>query len=51
MAKIQVKRVYDPPEKEDGIRVLVDRVWPWGITKERLKTELWLKDVAPSTTL
>jgi uncharacterized protein YeaO (DUF488 family) len=37
MAKIQVKRVYDPLEKEDGIRVLVDRIWPRGMTKERLQ--------------
>ena len=53
MAKmdIQSKRVYSPSEKEDGIRVLVDRVWPRGMTKEKLKADLWLKDVAPSTSL
>lgn len=48
---IQSKRVYNPVEKEDGIRVLVDRVWPRGMTKDRLKADLWLKDVAPSTAL
>ena len=48
---IQSKRVYSPVEKEDGIRVLVDRVWPRGMSKERLKADLWLKDVAPSTAL
>ena len=48
---IQSKRVYDPAEKEDGIRVLVDRVWPRGMTKEKLKADLWVKDAAPSTAL
>ena len=48
---IQSKRVYNPVEKEDGIRVLVDRVWPRGMTKERLRANLWLKDAARSTTL
>jgi len=48
---IQTKRVYDPVEQGDGTRVLVDRVWPRGISKERLKAVLWLKDVAPSTAL
>jgi uncharacterized protein YeaO (DUF488 family) len=48
---IQPKRVYSPVEKEDGIRVLVDRVWPRGMTKIRLHADLWLKDAAPSTDL
>lgn len=48
---IQSKRVYSPVEKDDGIRLLVDRVWPRGMTKERVKADLWLKDVAPSTDL
>ncbi|MBN2034567.1 MAG: DUF488 family protein [Deltaproteobacteria bacterium] len=48
---IQTKRVYEPVEKEDGIRVLVDRVWPRGMNKDRLKADLWLKDAAPSTAL
>jgi len=45
---IQTKRVYDPRKKEDGIRVLVDRVWPRGMTKEKLQADLWLKDIAPT---
>ena len=48
---IQSKRVYRPVEKEDGTRVLVDRVWPRGMAKEKLKADLWLKDAAPSTAL
>jgi len=49
--EMQTKRVYDPFTKKDGIRVLVDRVWPRGMTKERLQADLWLKDAAPSTAL
>lgn len=48
---IQTKRVYDPVDQGDGTRVLVDRVWSRGITKEKLKADLWLKDAAPSTPL
>lgn len=48
---IQVKRVYDPPTQKDGYRVLVDRIWPRGLTKERANVDLWLKDIAPSTAL
>ncbi len=48
---IQMKRVYDKPSKQDGLRVLVDRLWPRGMTKERAAVDLWLKDVAPSTEL
>jgi uncharacterized protein YeaO (DUF488 family) len=43
-----LKRVYDPPEKEDGARVLVDRLWPRGLRKEKAHLTLWLKDLAPS---
>lgn len=46
-----VKRVYDPPAKADGCRVLVDRIWPRGLTREAAKVDEWLKDVAPSTAL
>lgn len=45
---IKLKRVYDPPAKEDGFRVLVDRVWPRGVKKGELALDLWLKEVAPS---
>ena len=48
---IQVKRVYEKPSRKDGLRVLVDRLWPRGLTKERAAVKLWLKDVAPSTEL
>jgi uncharacterized protein YeaO (DUF488 family) len=49
--KIQVRRVYDQPERSDGTRVLVDRVWPRGVTKARAALDEWCKDVAPSTEL
>jgi uncharacterized protein YeaO (DUF488 family) len=49
--KIKIKRVYEKPDKEDGIRILVDRLWPRGLTKERAGIDLWLKDIAPSTEL
>lgn len=46
-----LKRVYDKPSREDGLRVLVDRLWPRGLTKARARVDMWLKDVAPSTEL
>jgi len=45
------KRVYEEPEPGDGTRVLVDRLWPRGLSKERARVDLWLKDVAPSREL
>ena len=48
---IEIKRVYSPLQKEDGFRVLVDRVWPRGVSKKQLRADLWLKDAAPSTPL
>jgi len=48
---IQIKRVYEKPSRNDGVRVLVDRLWPRGLTKERAAVNEWLKDVAPSTEL
>jgi uncharacterized protein YeaO (DUF488 family) len=48
---IRLKRVYEPPSRTDGARILVDRLWPRGLTKERAAVTLWLKDVAPSTEL
>jgi uncharacterized protein YeaO (DUF488 family) len=48
---IRIKRVYEEPDQEDGTRILVDRLWPRGLTKEKAKVDLWLKDVAPSTEL
>ena len=48
---IKVKRIYDPPAKDDGFRVLVDRLWPRGVRKDEAGIDLWLKEVAPSTEL
>lgn len=48
---IQMKRVYEAPLTSDGKRVLVDRLWPRGLTKEKAKVDLWLKDIAPTTEL
>jgi len=49
--RIKIKRVYEKPEKDDGFRILVDRLWPRGLTKEKAGIDLWLKDIAPSTEL
>jgi uncharacterized protein YeaO (DUF488 family) len=48
---LTIKRVYEPPSPQDGARVLVDRVWPRGVTKEEANLALWLKEIAPSTAL
>lgn len=48
---VKLKRIYEKAEKSDGFRVLVDRLWPRGVSKEKAKLDLWLKDVAPSTEL
>lgn len=48
---IRIRRVYDPVESEDGLRILVDRLWPRGLSKEKANLYLWLKEVAPSTDL
>jgi uncharacterized protein YeaO (DUF488 family) len=48
---IKLKRVYEAPSKEDGTRILVDRLWPRGLTKEKAKVDLWLKEIAPTTEL
>ncbi|WP_165777193.1 DUF488 domain-containing protein [Bifidobacterium primatium] len=45
---IMVKRIYDEPEPDDGCRILVDRLWPRGMSRERTALDLWLKDIAPS---
>lgn len=49
--KVQVRRVYDDPVRGDGTRVLVDRIWPRGMTKEKADLDEWCKQVAPSTAL
>ena len=48
---IKLKRIYGPYDKKDGYRVLVDRLWPRGVSKEKAHLDVWLKDVAPSTEL
>lgn len=48
---LQIKRVYEPAARSDGMRVLIDRLWPRGLSKEKAKVDLWLKEIAPSDTL
>jgi uncharacterized protein YeaO (DUF488 family) len=48
---IKLKRAYEPASKDDGLRVLVERLWPRGVSKQQAKIDLWLKDLAPSTEL
>ena len=47
----RIKRVYEAAAKEDGFRVLVDRLWPRGLTKEKARLDLWLKEISPSDAL
>lgn len=49
--KLQVKRIYEDFSKNDGLRVLADRLWPSGITKEKAKIDLWAKDITPTNEL
>ncbi len=48
---VRIKRVYAEPAAEDGYRVLIDRLWPRGLTKEKARVDLWLRDLGPSTEL
>lgn len=48
---LKTKRVYDPPEQSDGYRILVDRLWPRGLNKEKAHIHLWLRDIAPTSEL
>jgi uncharacterized protein YeaO (DUF488 family) len=48
---IRLKRAYEPASKDDGLRILVERLWPRGVSKQKARIDLWLKSVAPSTTL
>lgn len=50
-AHVSLKRAYAAPTPDDGTRVLVDRIWPRGLRKDRAKIDMWLKDIAPSTEL
>ncbi|WP_202552267.1 DUF488 domain-containing protein [Ginsengibacter hankyongi] len=51
MTEIYIKRVYEPTGNNDGFRILVDRLWPRGINKEKANIDAWLKEVAPSAAL
>lgn len=48
---VRIKRVYDPPSPDDGFRLLIDRLWPRGLTKSAAAADEWMRDVAPSTAL
>jgi len=48
---VRIKRVYDAPDDEDGVRILIDGLWPRGLTRERANVDLWLKQIAPSPDL
>ena len=48
---IQIKRIYEATSKNDGFRVLVDRIWPRGVSKEEAKLDIWMKEIAPSSGL
>jgi uncharacterized protein YeaO (DUF488 family) len=48
---IKIKRIYELPAKDDGFRILVDRLWPRGLSKEKAKINLWVKEIAPSDQL
>lgn len=50
-ADVKLKRTYEPPEATDGVRVLVDRLWPRGVSKEHAALDHWMKEIAPSTEL
>lgn len=50
-SRVRLKRAYAEPQESDGVRVLVDRLWPRGLQKERAKVDIWLKDIAPSAEL
>jgi len=50
-SNVRLKRAYDPPEKADGTRILVDRLWPRGVSKAEARLDEWIKEVAPSTEL
>jgi uncharacterized protein YeaO (DUF488 family) len=51
MGDIRIKRIYEDPADDDGCRVLVDRLWPRGVSKEAARLDLWFKEIAPSTEL
>ena len=50
-SNVNLKRAYEPPTDDDGTRILIDRLWPRGITKKRAAIDQWMKDISPSTDL
>jgi uncharacterized protein YeaO (DUF488 family) len=48
---IKIKRVYEEPSEDDGVRILIDRLWPRGLSKEKAKVDRWAKEISPSTEL
>lgn len=48
---VRIKRIYDPPAPEDGRRILVDRLWPRGLSKDEVRIDAWLREIAPSDNL
>lgn len=51
MMEIKIKRIYEPADETDGLRILCDRLWPRGISKEKAKIDLWAKEIAPTNDL
>lgn len=51
MGKIDIKRIYEPAARSDGQRILIDRIWPRGVSKEAAALDLWCKEIAPSAAL
>ena len=51
MSELRLRRAYDPPDAADGLRILVDRLWPRGLSRDPAKIDLWLKEIAPSAEL
>ena len=51
MRELRLKRVYEPADRQDGTRILVDRLWPRGLARDKAQIDLWLKDIAPSHAL
>jgi len=49
--RLRIKRIYDSPADDDGLRILVDRLWPRGVAKAKAHVDLWLRDIAPSDSL
>jgi len=51
VVELRIKRIYEPPSPDDGLRILIDRLWPRGLAKARAQVDFWARDLAPSTEL